>query len=166
MPLVPPFDYDSVAAILDAAADYAQVDRGLVRAVAWVESNWVATAVSPAGARGLMQLMPRTAEGLGVAIDDPADNARGGARYLASMLQRFHGDETKALAAYNRGPGYIVGTKKSPPHPHPETWTPEVRAYIRKIRLFRDRGVQPEMVAQHRPRKREVDPETGSPLAC
>ncbi|MEQ8771358.1 MAG: lytic transglycosylase domain-containing protein [Erythrobacter sp.] len=80
----------------------------LLEAVVWQESRWRADAVSPAGARGLAQLMPGTARYLGVDPDDPQANLEGGARYLREQLDRFDGDLEKALAAYNAGPGRVI----------------------------------------------------------
>ncbi|MWV29027.1 lytic transglycosylase domain-containing protein [Aurantiacibacter rhizosphaerae] len=80
----------------------------LLEAVVWQESRWRADAVSPAGARGLAQLMPGTARDLGVDPDDPLANLEGGARYLREQLDRFDGDLEKALAAYNAGPGRVI----------------------------------------------------------
>lgn len=79
----------------------------LLEAVVWQESRWREGAVSPAGARGLAQLMPGTARDLGVDPDDPMQNLEGGARYLREQLDRFDGDLEKALAAYNAGPGRV-----------------------------------------------------------
>ena len=80
----------------------------LLEAVVWQESRWRANAVSHAGARGLAQLMPGTAQYLGVDPDDPMQNLEGGARYLREQLDRFDGDLEKALAAYNAGPGRVI----------------------------------------------------------
>ena len=80
----------------------------LLEALVWQESRWRADAVSHAGARGLAQLMPGTAEYLGVDPDDPMQNLEGGARYLREQLDRFDGDLEKALAAYNAGPGRVI----------------------------------------------------------
>ncbi|MEO0463541.1 MAG: lytic transglycosylase domain-containing protein [Pseudomonadota bacterium] len=80
----------------------------LLEALVWQESRWRENAVSPAGARGLAQLMPATARYLGVNPDDPMQNLEGGARYLREQLDRFDGDLEKALAAYNAGPGRVI----------------------------------------------------------
>jgi soluble lytic murein transglycosylase-like protein len=80
----------------------------LLEALVWQESRWRAQAVSPAGARGLAQLMPGTARAMGVDPDDPFANLEGGARYLREQLDRFDGDLEKALAAYNAGPGRVI----------------------------------------------------------
>jgi soluble lytic murein transglycosylase-like protein len=79
----------------------------LLEALVWQESRWRENAISPAGARGLAQLMPGTARYLGVDPDDPHANLEGGARYLREQLDRFDGDLEKALAAYNAGPGRV-----------------------------------------------------------
>jgi soluble lytic murein transglycosylase-like protein len=88
------------------AAKY-DLSPALLEAVVWQESRWRAGAVSPAGARGLAQLMPGTARALGVDAHDPAANLEGGARYLRMQLDAFGGDVEKALAAYNAGPGRV-----------------------------------------------------------
>lgn len=104
----------SSIAVPDAYADKVQelsarfdLSPALIEALVWQESRWRANAVSPAGARGLAQLMPGTARELGVNPDDPFANLEGGARYLRAQLDRFEGDLEKALAAYNAGPGRV-----------------------------------------------------------
>ena len=113
--------------VLTAAAEAAGVDPHLVIAVATAESGLSANAVSPAGAMGLMQLMPGTARALGV--QDPFNayqNALGGATYLREMLQEFHGNVALALAAYNAGPGAVREYGGVPPYP-------ETEAYVRGV---------------------------------
>lgn len=80
------------------------LDAALLHAVVQVESGYNAAAVSPKGAKGLMQLMPATARQLGVAnLDDPLDNLRAGARHLRRLTNEFNGNLSLALAAYNAG---------------------------------------------------------------
>ena len=94
------------AKVQELAARY-DLSPSLIEAVVWQESRWRAQAISPVGARGLAQLMPGTAQSLGVNPDDPMANLEGGARYLRQQLDRFGGDVEKALAAYNAGPGRV-----------------------------------------------------------
>ena len=93
--------FDSIIA---REARAAGIDPALVKAVIHRESYFNPGAISSAGARGLMQLMPATARDMGVRdVTDPEQNIRGGTRYLAMLVSRYHGDTTKALAAYNAG---------------------------------------------------------------
>ncbi|MCF6271751.1 MAG: lytic transglycosylase domain-containing protein [Rhodobacteraceae bacterium] len=89
------------------------------------ESNWDPVIVSPRGAIGLAQLMPGTAEELGVDPWDAFDNLDGGARYLQQQYQRF-GTWELALAAYNAGPGAVSRFGGIPPYP-------ETQEYVKKI---------------------------------
>lgn len=111
---------------LSQAADAAELSPDLVEAVAWSESRLRPGLVSPAGAIGEMQLMPATARALGVNAYDSADNYRGGAAYLSSMLRRYDGDLERALAAYNAGPGAVDRHHGVPPYR-------ETRAYVGAI---------------------------------
>lgn len=89
-------------------AERRKVDPLLVAAVVQTESSFDTLAVSPQGALGLMQMMPETAEQLGVNdVYDPSQNLDAGAKYLGSLLRRFDGDLILALAAYNAGPGAV-----------------------------------------------------------
>ncbi|WP_372683603.1 lytic transglycosylase domain-containing protein, partial [Desulfosarcina sp.] len=97
-----------IADSIKSAARRYNLPEKLISSVIQAESNFQVDAVSPAGAQGLMQLMPATARELGV--DDPFDvrqNVDGGASYLRQMLDRFGGDVRLALAAYNAGPGTV-----------------------------------------------------------
>ena len=101
------FGHPVEKSVQQAAAKY-NLSPELIRGVIRAESNFQADAVSPAGARGLMQLMPETAKELGVTNPfDIQQNIDGGARYLRQMLDRFGGDVKRALAAYNAGPGAV-----------------------------------------------------------
>ncbi len=99
-----------------AAALRHDLGRELVEAVAWQESRFRQGAVSPKGARGVMQLMPATAARQGVDAADLGGNVEGGAAYLAQMLARFDGDVIKALAAYNAGPEAVAHYNGVPPY--------------------------------------------------
>jgi soluble lytic murein transglycosylase-like protein len=91
----------------DAAADRYGLPRSLVRSVMGAESGFQPRAVSPKGAIGLMQLMPGTAQTLGIDPQDPAQNVDGGTRYLRDLLLHYNGQLWHALAAYNAGPGAV-----------------------------------------------------------
>jgi soluble lytic murein transglycosylase-like protein len=115
---------------ITAAARRNGVDPALLAGLVRQESNFNAAAVSPAGARGLTQLMPATAAGLGVANpSDPVQALEGGARYLRRQLDAFGGDVTKALAAYNAGPGAVQRYGGVPPYA-------ETQAYVQKVQAF------------------------------
>ena len=115
---------------ITAAARRNGVDPALLAGLVRQESNFNAAAVSPAGARGLTQLMPATAAGLGVANpSDPVQALEGGARYLRRQLDAFGGDVTKALAAYNAGPGAVQRYGGVPPYA-------ETQAYLQKVQAF------------------------------
>jgi soluble lytic murein transglycosylase-like protein len=93
-----------------------EVSPKLIEAVAWQESRWNPNALSPKGARGVMQLMPATARAMGVDANDPDANIDGGAAYLALMLHRFDGDLVRSLAAYNAGPEAVDRYGGVPPY--------------------------------------------------
>jgi len=115
---------------ITAAARRNGIDPALLAGLVRQESNFNAAAVSPAGARGLTQLMPATAAGLGVANpSDPVQALEGGARYLRRQLDAFGGDVTKALAAYNAGPGAVQRYGGVPPYA-------ETQAYVQKVQAF------------------------------
>ncbi len=120
--------------LLTAAADRNGLDPALVAAVARAESGFRVDAGSPAGARGLMQLMPSTAAGLGVTdILDPAQNLGAGSRYLKQQIDRF-GDLRLALAAYNAGPGAVSRFGGVPPYAETQTYVDRVLGFYEQYR--------------------------------
>ncbi|MDZ4728535.1 MAG: lytic transglycosylase domain-containing protein [Xanthomonadales bacterium] len=109
------------------------VDSALLRAIIHAESAYQVDAVSPKGAKGLMQLMPQTAKMLQVNDPfNPANNIDGGARYLSELLQQFDGDVTLAAAAYNAGPGAVTKYGGVPPYE-------ETREYVRRVNILNKR---------------------------
>ena len=118
--------------ILQASQTY-EVDVDLIRAIIFAESNYNPQAVSHRGARGLMQLMPRTAKALGVKDSfDPAMNIDGGVRYFKQLLNRFSGDVRLALAAYNAGSRYVHKYGGIPPFG-------ATKRYIKKVLHYHNR---------------------------
>ena len=115
-----------IQSAINLAAQRHQLSPQLVEAVAWQESRFHQNAVSPKGARGIMQLMPGTAGRLGVDSASLSANLDGGAAYLSELLARFDGDIIKTLAAYDAGPEAIARHGGVPPYP-------ETRNYVDAI---------------------------------
>ena len=114
------------ASLFESAAAKYGVSPDLLSAVAKQESGYNPNATSPAGAQGLMQLMPGTAAGLGVTNSfDPAQAVDGAAKLLRSLLDRF-GNTELALAGYNAGPGAVLRYGGVPPYP-------ETTNYVRSV---------------------------------
>jgi soluble lytic murein transglycosylase-like protein len=122
------------AAEIDAAAKKYGVDSALLRGLIRQESNFNPNAGSPAGARGLTQLMPGTAAALGVNPAIPAQAIEGGAKYLRQQLDKFGGDPAKALAAYNAGPGAVQRYGGVPPFAETQNYVRKVLAYAAEYR--------------------------------
>jgi soluble lytic murein transglycosylase-like protein len=113
----------------EASATYG-VDEKLLKAVAKAESNFNASAVSSAGAIGIMQLMPSTASGLGVSdAFDARENILGGAKYLSQLLNKYNGDTSLALAAYNAGSARVDEYGGIPPYAETQNYVKKVLAY-------------------------------------
>ena len=119
---------------ITAAAKKHGIDPALLAGLVKQESGFNPNAGSPAGARGLTQLMPGTAAGLGVTnVLDPAQSLDGGAKYLRQQLDAFGGDVTRALAAYNAGPGAVRRYGGIPPYAETQNY---VRAVTSKAEAY------------------------------
>jgi soluble lytic murein transglycosylase-like protein len=128
---------DSAAfdAQINAAAASNGIDPALLKGLVSQESGFNPSARSGAGAVGLTQLMPGTASALGVSNPlDPAQSLQGGAKYLRQQLDRFGGDETLALAAYNAGPGAVQKYGGVPPYAETQNY---VTSVMSKAAAFR-----------------------------
>ena len=110
------------------AAERHHVDALLLAAIVAVESGFSARAISPQGARGLMQIIPDVAADYGIEGDllDPVVNVEVGSRFVSGLLKDYKGDVERALAAYNAGPGVVDRYKGVPPYP-------ETRGYVREV---------------------------------
>lgn len=128
---------ESMDAIFEEAADRYNISVDLLKAVAKAESGFNPNAVSKAGAIGVMQLMPATARSLGVT--DPYDarqNIMGGAKYLKENLDRFNGNVSFALAAYNAGPNSVQKYGGIPPYSETQNYVKTVTSYMNGSPLY------------------------------
>jgi len=127
-------------AIIHEKASMYDLDPSLIKAVITTESNWDKRAVSRKGAMGLMQLMPSTAVEMNVRNPyDPEENIEGGTKYLRYLLERFNGDLTLALAAYNAGPKTVEKFGYVPP-------ITETKHYVNKVlSLYNGQKVFPSL---------------------
>jgi soluble lytic murein transglycosylase-like protein len=124
-------EQQKILASIDQAADKFGLPAALIKAVVKAESGYRVRAISPAGAQGLMQLMPATARELGVT--DPFDidqNIQAGAQYLRNMLDQFDGDLHLALSAYNAGPGTVARYSGNVPYAETQTYVQRVLRYV------------------------------------
>ena len=133
-----------LAANLERAGQRASLAPSLLAAVARQESRFSAAVHSPAGAVGLLQLMPETAAELAGRplanheLEDPERNANLGASYLSQLLRQWRGNPLLAVASYNAGPGAVAGWRQPDPQRWPELWVeaipyPETRLYVKKV---------------------------------
>jgi soluble lytic murein transglycosylase-like protein len=127
--------FNHLSASISESAQINKLDPLLIKAIARVESCFDKSAVSSAGAQGVMQLMPMTAASLGVSDSfDVSQNIHGGSTYFAQMLNRYQGDIKLALAAYNAGPGSVDRFNDIPPFPETQKYVVRVlntyRSYL------------------------------------
>jgi len=142
------------AAVDRVAAEHA-LPPELVHSVIQAESNYNPYAVSPKGARGLMQLVPSTARRFGVAdAFNPLENLEGGAKYLRYLLDLYHGDYPLALAAYNAGEQSVAQYKGVPPYP-------ETQKYVAQVALRLQRTPKPK-AEEHKDKAAPAAAEGGS----
>ncbi|NUP04707.1 MAG: lytic transglycosylase domain-containing protein [Polyangiaceae bacterium] len=121
------------------AATLYQIPEELVRAIIKVESDYDPRAVSPAGAQGLMQMIPETATRMQVRDSfDPRENIFGGVRYLRVLANLFNGDLDLTVAAYNAGEGAVTRHKGIPPYPETVDYVVRVRTYYSAYRNTKD----------------------------
>jgi soluble lytic murein transglycosylase-like protein len=151
-PASAPFRAQNIVAIVGPASQKHLIDPALITSVIRAESGFNPRAVSPKGAQGLMQLMPDTAAKLGVQnAFEPNANVDGGTRYLHDLLEYYHWDLVKALAAYNAGPQRVAQYGGVPPYR-------ETHAYV--ARVIRDFNRQ--KLAEQRAKKAVPKQKTGS----
>lgn len=121
----------SLDQIFQKAAQTYGVDVSLLKAMAKAESNFDANATSSSGAMGIMQLMPGTAKELGVSdAYDPEQNIMGGAKYIASLLEKYDGNVSYALAAYNAGSGNVAKYGGIPPFKETQNYVTKILGYL------------------------------------
>lgn len=124
------YSSDEFNDIIEEAASANEVSSSLIKAMIKVESNFNPNAVSPRGAKGLMQIMPGTMRDLNIDNPfNPYENVMGGSRYIRALLRRFNNELTLALAAYNAGPGMVEKYKNIPPFE-------ETIGYVQKVLHF------------------------------
>lgn len=154
LPLVPPLKKQPSAENLGHPLDLNEVvktasgtyrlDPDLVNSVIRAESGFNVHAVSPKGAQGLMQLMPKTASQLGVQnAFDPQANVEGGTRYLRELLERYDFDLIKALAAYNAGPQRVEQYGGVPPYYETKAYVARIVRDFNKKKLAAKAATQP-----------------------
>lgn len=155
---ITPLTNTNLNGMVNEAGGRHNIDPDLINSVIHAESDFKVHAVSPKGAQGLMQLMPQTANQLGVAnAFDPGSNVEGGTRYLRELLEKYNFDLAKALAAYNAGPLRVQQYGGIPPYY-------ETRAYVARIIRDYNRKKLAEMQAAKNKKKTSPAHSTKPPL--
>ena len=122
--------------MIDRIAGEQGVESHLVHSVIRAESNYNASAVSPKGAQGIMQLIPATARRFGVSnVFDARENIQGGVRYLRFLLDYYKGDYAKAIAAYNAGEGAVDKNHGVPPYAETQNYVYRVAGNLKAARM-------------------------------
>jgi len=139
---------------VNSASDQHRVDPDLIRSVIKAESGFNPRAVSPKGAQGLMQLMPSTANQLGVKdAFAPGENIEGGTRYLRDLLVLYNNDMAKALAAYNAGPQRVAQYNGVPPYRETHAYVARVIKDFNRTKLAARAAAKPKPQAAASPAK-------------
>jgi soluble lytic murein transglycosylase-like protein len=161
-----PANIDDIAAIVSEASKSHQVDADLIRSVIRAESRFQPRAVSRKGARGLMQLMPSTAQQLGVRDSfDARENIMGGTQYLRDLLVKYDNDIVKALAAYNAGANRVEQYRGVPPYRETRAYVAQIvrdfnKAKIAERRMLASRMSSTTSPKLGSPRKEKAQPST------
>ena len=135
--------------VVDSASAAYHLDPDLVNSVIHAESGFNSHAVSPKGARGLMQLMPGTANQLGVNdAFDPQSNVTGGSRYLRELLERYNFDLVKALAAYNAGPERVEQYRGVPPFRETQAYVARIVHEYNKKKIAQEKEAKQKQVSR------------------
>ena len=158
-PAKPAIKAAALSDVINSASDHTQIDPDLISSVIHAESGFNPRALSPKGAQGLMQLMPRTAANLGVTnAFDPGANVEGGTRYLRELLELYNFDIQKALAAYNAGPLRVKQYRGVPPYS-------DTRAYVaRIIRDFNRKKLAEQKAAALAAKNKKQTPPKSAPV--
>jgi soluble lytic murein transglycosylase-like protein len=140
----------SLNEVVSQASDRYRLDPDLVSSVIHAESGFNPRAVSPKGAQGLMQLMPQTASKLGVSnAFDPQANVDGGTQYLRNLLEQYHFDLVKALAAYNAGPQRVAQYGGVPPYFETQAYVARIVREFNRKKLEQQKNAQVQAAKAH-----------------
>ena len=136
--------------IFREASEKYGVSESMLKALAFTESGFDATAVSSAGAMGMMQLMPVTVRALGISDPfDPYENIMGGAQVLAEFKRMFNGDESLMLAAYNAGPNTVLSYGGIPPYE-------QTQRLVQRVLSYMQNGVNPPETVTYDPETKQA----------